>query len=143
MSYSDFVIQKEHQFLRNIFSEEELSTSVALKDFPTYYKIFSRFLCVAIYLQNCLTCIQEFSDCIYDELINFCLELCKDCENFLEIKERISSVETKNSQQSKISKSTSQLYALVYQGIMDFPLGKFDYETLTTNDLFICVHKIM
>ena len=26
---------------------------------------------------------------------------------------------------------------------MDFPLGKFDYETLTTNDLFIYVHKII
>ena len=33
MSYSDFVIHKEHKFLRNIFSEEELSTSSALKDF--------------------------------------------------------------------------------------------------------------
>ena len=142
MSYSDFVIQKEHKFLRNIFSEEKLSTSVALKDFPTYHKIFSRFLRVAIYLQNCLTHIQEFSDCVYDELIDFCLELCKDCENFLEIKERISSVEIKDSQQSKISKSTLQLYAFVYQRIVDFPQGKLDYETLTTNDLFIYVHKI-
>ena len=54
MSYSDFVIRKEHKFLRNIFSEEELSTSNALKDFKTYPEKFSKFLCIAIYLQNCL-----------------------------------------------------------------------------------------
>ena len=41
MSYSDFIIQKEHKFLRNIFSEKELSTSVALKDLLTYHeKVF-------------------------------------------------------------------------------------------------------
>ena len=143
MSYSDFIIHKEHTFLQNIFSKGEMSTSIALKDFPTYHKKFSRFLRVAIYLQNCLTRIQEFSDCVYDELIDFCSELCKDCENFLEIKERISAVEIKNTPQSKISKSTLQLYAFVYQRIMDFPQGKFDYKTVTTNDLFIYFHKII
>ena len=34
MSYSDFVIVKEHKFLRNIFSEDELSSSDALKNVP-------------------------------------------------------------------------------------------------------------
>ena len=82
MSYSDFVIHKEHEFLQNIFSDEELSTSVALKDFPTYHKNFSRFLRIAIYLQNSLTRIQEFSDSVYDELIDYCSELCKDWEFF-------------------------------------------------------------
>ena len=86
MSYSDFVIHKEHKFLRNIFSEEKLSASVTLNYFPTYHKNFSRFLRVAIYLQNCLTRIQEFSDCVYDELIDFCLEFCKDCEIFWKLK---------------------------------------------------------
>ena len=32
MFYSDFVIAKEHKFLRNIFSEDELSSSNALKN---------------------------------------------------------------------------------------------------------------
>ena len=143
MSYSDFVIHKEHEFLQNIFSDEELSTSVALKDFPMYHKNFSRFLRIAIYLQNSLTRIQEFSDSVYDELIDYCSELCKDCENFLEIKERISAVKIKSTPQSKIPKSTLQIYAFVYQRIMDFPHCKFDYETVTTNDLFIYVHKII
>ena len=34
MSYSDFVIVKKHKFLRNIFSEDELSSSDALKNVP-------------------------------------------------------------------------------------------------------------
>ena len=34
MSYSDFVIVKEHKFLINIFSEDELSSSDALKNVP-------------------------------------------------------------------------------------------------------------
>ena len=64
-------------------------------------------------------------------------------ENFLEIKERISAVKIENTPQSKIPKSTLQIYAFVYQRIMDFPQCKFDYETVTTNDLFIYVHKII
>ena len=40
MSYSDFIIQKEHKFLRNIFSGEELSSTVALKGISTYQEKF-------------------------------------------------------------------------------------------------------
>ena len=121
MSNSDFVIFKEHKFLRNIFSEEELSSSPALKNIHTYHKIFSRFFKVAIYLQNSLSTIQEFSDYLYDELIEFCNEFCKDCVNFIEVKERIFAQQIKNKQGSKISKFSLQLYAFVYQRIMDFP----------------------
>ena len=49
----------------------------------------------------------------------------------------------KNKQGSKISKFVLQIYAFVYQRIMDFSHGCFDYETLTTNDLFDSVHKII
>ena len=143
MSYSDFDIHKEHKFLRNIFSKEELSTSSALKDFPTYYENFSKFLHIAVYLQNYLNNTQKFSDCPHEELVDFCLEFCKDCCDFVEIRDRVSSVEIKNTMQSKIPKSTLQLYAYVYQKIMDFPQGRFDYETLTTHDLFVYVHKII
>ena len=143
MSYSDFVIFKEHKLLRNIFSEEELSKRTALKKIHTYHKNFSRSSKVAIYLQNNLNTIQEFSDCLYDELIKFCNEFYKDCVDFMEIKERISAVQIKNKQGSKISKFSLQLYAFVYQRIMDFPRGRFDYETLTTNSLFKSIHKII
>ena len=36
-----------------------------------------------------------------------------------------------------------QVYAFVYQRLMDFPQRRFDYETLTTNELFDSVHIII
>ena len=62
MSYADFVIAKEHKFLRNIFSEDELSTSEAIKNIH-FMKIFQNFSKIVVYLQNTLNSIQEFSDC--------------------------------------------------------------------------------
>ena len=94
-------------------------------------------------MQNSIDTVQEFSDCPHEELVDFCLEFCRDCANFIEIRDRISSVDRKNTPQSKISRITLKLYAFVYQKIMDFPQGKFDYETLTTQDLFVYVHKII
>ena len=141
MSYSDFVICKEHKFLRNIFSEEELATTSVLKDLSTYHE--EKFLHISIYLQNSIHPIQEFSDCPHEELLNFCLEFCSDCVDFIEIKKTISDVDMKNNPRSKISKRILQLYAYVYQKIIDFPRVKFDYETLTTYDMFVYVHRII
>ena len=103
MSYSDFIIQKEHKFLRNIFSAKELSiTAAALKDLSIYHEKFTKLLRIAIFLQNSINTIQEFSDCPNKKLVDFFLEFCKSCINFIEIRERISSVEIKNTPQSKI-----------------------------------------
>ena len=74
MSYSDSVIAKEHKFLRNIFSEDELSTSTALKKIRSFHENFSRFSKIVVYLQQSLNSIQEFADGIYDHLIQFCGE---------------------------------------------------------------------
>ena len=46
-------------------------------------------------------------------------------------------------QGSKILKFMRQLYAFVYQRLMDFPQRRFDYEPLTTNKLFDFVHKVI
>ena len=121
MSYSDFTIYKEHKFLRNIFSKEELSATSALRDFSTYHENFAKFLRITIYLQNSINTIQEFFDCPHEELVDFCQEFCKDCVDFVEIKDRGSRVQIKNTPQCKVSKSTLQLYVYVYQKIMDFP----------------------
>ena len=58
------------------------------------------------------------------------------------MKKAIKDITIKNKQGSKISKFVLQIYAFVYQRIMDFPRGCFDYETLTTNHLFAYVHKV-
>ena len=63
ISYGDFIIKKEHKFLRNIFSEKELVSSVAIKHFQSFHENFSRFLQVVIYLQNSINSIKDFSEC--------------------------------------------------------------------------------
>ena len=59
------------------------------------------------------------------------------------MKEALKDVTIKSKQGSKISKFVLQIYAFVYQRIMDFQPRCFDYETLKTNDLFDSVHKII
>ena len=60
MSYADFVIFKEHKFLRNIFSEQELPLAKSLKDIEQYHKKFQKFLKIAVYLQSSLDTIAVF-----------------------------------------------------------------------------------
>ena len=86
---------------------------------------------------------KDFSECFYDELIDFCNELCDDCVDFIELKDKISDVQIKSKQKAKISKFTLQLHAFVYQRIMHFPRTKFEFETVTTGNLFEYVHKIV
>ena len=143
MSYCDFIIKKEHKFLRNIFCEKELMSSAAIKNLQSFHKIFSKFLQVVVYLQNSVNSIKDFSECFYDEPVEFCNEFCDDCTNFIEIKEKISDVEVKRKQTTKIPKFTLQLYAFVYQRIMRFPKTNFDIKTVTTGNLFEFVHKII
>ena len=87
--------------------------------------------------------IQEFGDCVYDDLIQFCGEFCKDCNDFSELKDRISDVTIKSKRPTKISKFALKLYAFVYQRIIKFPQNKFEFETVATNDLFENIHKII
>ena len=44
MFYADFIIFKEHKFLMNIFSNEELAKTDSMKDVGRYHKNFARFL---------------------------------------------------------------------------------------------------
>ena len=143
MSYSDFIILKERKFLRNISSEEDLLKTKALRNIEQYHLAFQKFSTISIYLEDSLNTLTEFHECCNDKLINFCIEKCEDCDDFNEMKEAIKDITIKNKQASKISKFVLQIYAFVYQRIMDFPRGYFDYERLTTNDLFDSVHKII
>ena len=143
MSYGDFITEKEHKFLRNVFSKKELDGCDAIKNIESFHENFCKFLQIVVYAQECINSMKEFSECFYDELINFCNDYCKDCIEFIELKEKISDIEIKTKQKSKISKFTLQLYAFVYQRIMCFPTTKFDCETVTTRNLFEYVHKII
>ena len=140
MSYADFIIFKEHKFLRNMFSNEELLKTDVLKDLKPFHKKFVRFLRIAVFLQNSFKINKEFHTCFDDNLINFFRNNCPLCSDFGEIKELISDVKIKNKSNTKISKFMLQTYAFVYQRLIDFPQEKFDYKTV---NFFDSVHRII
>ena len=137
----------KHKFLRNIFSNEEptAASSSSTKDLKTFYSMFCKFLKIAILLPNALNTYEEFNECFDNEnLSNFCYQTCADCDNFEDLKEAIVSVEVKYNAIIKIPKFTLQIYAFVYQRLMDFPTSNsrfVKFETLITLDLFENVHR--
>ena len=63
MSYADFIIFKEHKFLRNIFSSDEIAKTNSLKDLKTFHEKFVRYLKVVVFLQNAFNSCEEFDEC--------------------------------------------------------------------------------
>ena len=143
MSYADFIIFKEHKFLRNIFSSDELSKTDALKDLKTFLEKFVNILKIAVFLQNSFKINEEFHECFDDGLLDFCRNNYTDRSDFGERKELIGDMKIKNKSNTKILKFTLQTYAFVYQRLIDFPQGKFDCETGTTINFFKNVHRII
>ena len=92
VSYTDVIICKEHKFLRNNFSNDELSKTDAHKDLKTLHGKFVRFLRVAVFLQNAFTVNDKFDACLDDDLLDFCKNNCADCSDFGEIKDLIAKV---------------------------------------------------
>ena len=96
MLYADFIIFKEHTFLRNVFSNEELTKTDSIKDVRTYHENFVRFLKIVVFLQNAFNTCDEFDECFNNNLLDFCKNDCADCSDFNEIKEIISDIKIKN-----------------------------------------------
>ena len=95
-------------------------------------------------MQNAFKTCDEFDECFNDNLLDFCKSHGADCSDFAELKVIISNVKIKNNRSGcKIPKFTLQTYALVYQRLMDFPQGEFEYETLTTINFFESTHRVI
>ena len=86
MSYVNFIIFREHKFLRNIFSSKEPVTTDSLKDLKTYHQAFVKFLKIVIIFQNALNIHEKFSNCFDEDFLNFCRDNCADCSDFNELK---------------------------------------------------------
>ena len=114
--------------------------------------MFCKFIKIATLLPNvlntpCGNCFENVDSCFDDEdLSAFYQKACADCENLEESKEGIASVEVKHNAKIKIPKFTLQIYAFVYQRLMDFSTagGRFaEFETLTTLNLFEYGHRVI
>ena len=143
MSHPNFIISREYKVLKILsFWTRAVIKRITKKHWRISQKV-SKIFENDYFLPNSLTTTADFSKCYDDKFIDFCDEFCADCCDFAEIKERILDVTIKNKQGTKILKMTLQVYAFVYQRLMDFPQRQFDHETLTTNEHFDLVHKII
>ena len=116
MSYLDFLIQKEHAFIRNIFDEVELKKSKNLASLETYHSAMVLFTHLVRIAENEIKNVESY-DMIYDEkLEKFLKEECPADEYDLEgLVNEIKSVEIKNFKALKVPKFTMQIYAFIYQ----------------------------
>ena len=89
------------------------------KELATTFK----FLKIVVILKNVLNTHEEFSNCFDEDFSTF--------------------VKVKNNPGFEISKLTLQIYVFVYQKLMDFPSGQFDFDALTTQNLFESVHRVV
>lgn len=136
-------IQRTQVFKKQIFQRRIKQNSKLKKNIEAFYKSFIRFLKVINFLQNALECYYDIDDSLDNTLLELCRNECSDCSNFDDIKNEIKDVEIKDTRNFKISKFTLQIYAYVYQKIMNFPRGRFDHQTLKTKELFETIHKIV
>ena len=100
-----------------------------------------KFLKIVIFLQNPLNLLEQFGDFFDEDLLNFCCYNCADCSDFEELKEMIGSVKVKHNPGFKKFKFTLQVDTFVYQRLINFPSGRFDFEAITTPKLFESFHS--
>ena len=78
ISYTDFLIRKEHKFLRNIYTQGDLLKSENLKDLESYYFAFKKFLNIIIFMEAALKDSMDFNNIIDDDLKKFLMKICSD-----------------------------------------------------------------
>ena len=145
MSYLDFLIKKEHAFIRNIYDKSDLEKSKNIVSEKIYYDTIVLFIHLVRVVKNEIKTASTFHG-IYDEKLEKLLrEYCPAYEYDLEdmIKSEIKAFEIKNIKALKFPKFTMQIYAFIYNCLMDFPYTKFDeIKTVTTKGFLSKMYKI-
>ena len=136
MSYLDFLIRKEDAFIRNIFDENELKKSKNIATLESYQSAMELFIRLVRVAENEIKTVEQY-DMIYDEKLEKILK--KECPAYEYdlpgLISEIKSTEIRNNK-SKIPKFTAQIYAFIYDCLMDFPICKFDeLKTITTKGM--------
>ena len=143
ISYIDFVIRKEHAFLRDIYDAEDLKKSKNIKDIESCYSDFEHYLKIIKYMEDEIKNVSIYEMIYNDDAKEFLEEECPawsdDIENLIS---DIKAVEMKNFK-SKTPKFSLQIYGFVYDILMDFPENKFTFQTVTTSGVFENLYRIL
>ena len=66
-NWYDFVVEKEHLFIRNIYSREELPSRDKISNIFDYYEQFGRFIEIVIHLER-LFVIREWERNLFERI---------------------------------------------------------------------------
>ena len=62
MPYGDFYVRYEHKFFRNIYSDEQITTSPKISNLENYYETYQKSLGICLSLQSILILHSDVSD---------------------------------------------------------------------------------
>ena len=143
-SYLDFLIRKEHAFIRNIFDEKELKNCKRISTLENYHEAMTLYINIIKSAEQEITCADNY-DMIYDDkLREFLIENAPAYERYIPgLVEDIKSVQVKNNT-SKMPKFTLQIYAYFYDMLTDSPICKFEeLKTVTTKGFFTNLNRVL
>ena len=144
MTFGDFIIRYEHKFLRNIYTKEQINYSSDIKDLQSYYETFQKFIHISIGLISMLNHYNT-NDMVNYEVQEFIQDIFND-DSIDDIKNHIMKTEIKNALSTsykKVPKFNLKIYAFVYDELVYFPKSDIQYETFTTKNFFIHVHRLI
>ena len=137
-------ITYEHKFLRNIYSNEQRKTSPQLSTLENYYEIYQKFLRICLSLQSILISHSDASDIEdFDYETKMFLQDNYFDYSLVELRKHIEEVEVKNLVKVKIPKFNLELYAFVYDNLIQFPVSDVSFDTIKTNNFFRNVHRLL
>ena len=142
MTYYDFVVQKEHCFLRNIFDQDNLKKSKNMDTIGVYFAAFEKFLKIVALLENQYTSNSNIEDVSEECLIDFFRENQIYC--FLELFLDISECDVKNVRALKKTKIHQiKIINFIYKKKMDFPNDEFDVKKFVSKNFFDAVLNLL
>ena len=140
MPYGDFYVRYEHKFFRNIYSDEQITTSPKISMLENYYETYQKSLRICLSLQSILILHSDVSDI---EDFDYETKMLLQDNYFDYLRKHIEEVEVKNWVKTETPKFNLQLYAFVYDNLIQFPVSDVSFDTITTNSFFRNVHRLL
>ena len=142
-----FFIRYEHKSLRNLYSNKQFNSSPEIRTLKEYYEIFKKFIKINVSLQSVLVSHVNFDDSddnnheVKDFLQNNCASY-----NLGALRNEIENMEIKNVVKNtlyRIPRFNLELYAFVYDKLVEFPKSDITYDTITTDNFFRNVYRMI
>ena len=129
------------------YSVEELKESTQINTLESYYKSYQKFISICIGVLSIFGTNSNIDDDINSDLKEFLNEKFPEIDNINKLKSNIEAVEIKNLIKStganKIPRFNLKLYGFIYDSLIDFLKSKFNYETITTDNFFRNVRRLI